>query len=470
MTNQAKRNWALIKLKLRKDRQFFFEFILQHYNKTNVIGQLHHEWFTLLSTERKLGIIAPRGHAKSTIINLADNLFDICNGHEPYIVIFSDTPEQATEHLGAIVEELEGNERIIEFYGKLYEARQIGDRTKEKWTQSTIVTKNGVKVEAKGWRSKTRGMRWKQYRPSKIVIDDIENDEDVASQLMRGKLKNTFEKKILNLGEPETRYRFVGTILHYDSLLQNEYNTPRDGWVWRFYKAYRDDNTPLWPEWWTTERLEAKKQEIGQIAFNQEFMNNPIDPSTQIFRPVEFYSDIDLSYLECYAYVDLAISEKETADYTAIVTIGRHKVTGKLYVIEPTRIRGSVVEQMDLVFSMHKKYNYKVIGIESVAYQKAFYQIITERSQQIGQYLPTREIEVDKDKVRRAIEVTPHVENGTILFNVSYQSFMAELIQFPKADHDDFVDAFVGAVKLALNSQAVGYTVKTRGSSIYTNI
>ncbi len=467
MTPKAQRNWALIKLRLRKDRQFFFEFLFAHYIKTDTVGELHKEWFQLLETEKKLGIIAPRGHAKSTIINIVDNLFDICNGYEPYIVIFSDTPEQATEHLGAIVEELEGNERLIEFYGHLYEARVVGDKKKEKWTQSAIVTKNEVKVEAKGWRSKTRGMRWKQYRPTKIVIDDIENDEDVMSTRMRMKLKNTFEKKILNLGEPETKYRFVGTILHFDSLLQNEYKKPRSTWTWRMYKAYKQDETPLWPEWWTLERLEAKRAEIGEIPFNQEFMNNPLDPSTQIFKPIEFYESIDLTMVDCYGYIDLAISEKETADYTSIVTIGRHRNTGKLYVIEPVRIRGSVTVQLELVFSMHKKYKYRTFGVESVAYQKAFAQILRERSNKSGEYIPVTEIEIDKDKVRRAIEVTPHVENGTIVFNAGYQEFMAELVQFPMAEHDDYVDAFVGAVKIALQSAVQSYSVKTLGTSIY---
>jgi len=467
MTKEATLNWIKIKKKLRKDRKFFFEFILGHYIKTDGINQLHSEWFDLLSTERKLGIIAPRGHAKSTIINIADNLFDICNGYEPYIVIFSDTPEQATEHLGAMVEELEGNERILEFYGELYTARQVGNKLKEKWTQSAIITNNGVKVEAKGWRSKTRGMRWKEYRPSKIVIDDIENDEDVMSTLMRTKLKATFEKKILNLGEPEAKYRFVGTILHFDSLLQNEFKAPREGWTWKMYKAYKDNSEPLWPEWWTRERLEARRREIGEIPFNQEFMNNPLDPSTQIFKPVEFYESVDLTMVECYGYIDLAISEKETADYTSIVTIGKHKVTGKLYVIEPVRMRGSISEQLQRVFDMNLKYHYKTFGVESVAYQKAFAQVLKEKSSEKKIYIPVIEVMIDKDKVRRAIEITPHVENGTVLFNASYQEFMAELVQFPKADHDDYVDAFVGAMKIALQSAIGSYSVSTMGNSIY---
>lgn len=471
--------FALIKKRLKTDRRFFFEFILEHYNKSHTgVGQLHQEWFNLLSSEQKLGIIAPRGHAKSTIINLCDNLFDICNNLEPYIVIFSDTPEQATEHLGAIVEELEGNDRIHEFYGHLYEGRNVGELKKEKWTQSVIITTNGVKVEAKGWRSKTRGMRWKENRPSKIVIDDVENDEDVNSTLMREKLRNIFERRILNLGEPETKYRFVGTILHYDSLLMNEYKNPRPGWKWKFYDALVNldgqqadldtmTGVPLWSEWWSLDRLKAKKEEIGSIPFNQEFRNNPLDSSSQILKPKEFYESVDLTMVDCYGYIDLAISEKETADYTAVVTVGRHRVTGKLYVIEPLQFRGSVTEQLAKVFELHKRYKYRSFGVESVAYQKAFAQLVKEYSNKMGEYIPVVEVEVDKDKVRRAIEITPYIENSTILFNASYQDFMAQIIQFPKADHDDMVDAFVGAVNQALRGISSGYTIRTSGSSIY---
>ena len=468
-----KEKLKLIQYLLENDRKFFFEYIFSHYIQTpnDEVGDLHNEWFELLETEKKLGIIAPRSHAKSTIINIADNLFDICNHGRtvnlPYIVIFSDTPEQAVDHLGAIVDELEGNERLLRHYGALYEPRLVGDKKKDKWTQSTIITANGVKVEAKGWRSKTRGMRWGAHRPSKIVIDDIENDEDVNSEKMREKLMNTFTKKILNLGAPETKYRFVGTILHFDSLLQREYNEPRDKWTWKFYKAIKDDGNPLWPEWWTMERLEDKKKEIGEIPFSQEFQNNPLDPSTQIFHPTEYYDQIDLTMVDCYGYIDLAISEKETADYTAVVTVGRHKDTGKIYVIDVDRMRGTIQEQLKLVFSKNKIYNYVKFGVESVAYQKAFHQILMEASSSSGVYIPAIEVEIDKDKVRRALEITPHVENGQILFNNSQQDFMAELVHFPKGAHDDMVDAFVGAVKLALKDSSSG-SVATVGSNLYS--
>lgn len=470
LINESQNDSKKIRWLLQNDREFFFEFILPHYIKTpqRPVGDFHSKLFHLLDTKRKLGVVAPREHAKSSIITLADNLFDICNGYEPYIVIFSDTPEQAIEHLGNIVEELEGNEMIHTWYGKLYEGRKIGDGTKEKWTQNTIITTNNVKVIARGWRFKARGMRKGAERPSKIVIDDFESDEDVNSEVMREKQRNVFAKKILNLGSQHTKYRMVGTILHYDSLLMNEFTNPRRGWHWEFFKAIGDDGTPLWPEWWSLERLEERKAEIGAIPFQQEFQQNPLDPSQQIIIPKEYYESFDQANCDYYGYIDLAISEKEHADYTAIVTLAKDRTTGKLYILDPIRGHWNVEEQLNKVFEQYAKYRYRSFGVEIVAYQAAFYQVLVSEGQKRGIYIPAVAVELDKDKVRRAIEITPHIDNGTVIFNNGYQDFMSEVIQFPKSAHDDFVDALVGAIKLAMQSSGTA-TVITGGGMNYSN-
>lgn len=145
------------------------------------------------------------------------------------------------------------------------------------------------------------------------------------------------------------------------------------------------------------------------------------------------------------------------------MTIGKHRTTGKLYVINPVRLRGDIYKQLDLVYMEYSKYPWRKFGVESVAYQKAFYQILKDESLKRGIYIPAVEVELDKDKVRRAIEITPYVDNGTVLFDNSKYEFISELIQFPKAAHDDFVDAFVGAVKIAIKS---GSSVAKTGSGI----
>ena len=103
-----------------------------------------------------------------------------------------------------------------------------------------------------------------------------------------------------------------------------------------------------------------------------------------------------------------------------------------------------------MVFEMQAKYNYRAFGVESVAYQKAFSQVLKNEMNTRKVNVPSIEIEIDKDKIRRVIEVLPYIEQGKVKFNNSYQDFMAELIQFPKSAHDDFVDAFSGALKIAL--------------------
>lgn len=396
-------------------------------------------------------IVAPREHAKSSWFSLIYPLYCILFKKKNFIVLISDTATQAQEQLGTIVEELETNELITEDFGHIAGYTPQEAAQKQKWTASDIVTTTGVKVVARGWKSKLRGIKKGATRPDLIVVDDIENDENVQSEEQRKKLQNVFYKSILNLGSKDTQIIMVGTILHFDSLLNNLILTPPPHWKTRFYKAI-EDNEPIWPEWWTLQRLEEKKAEIGSIPFEQEFMNNPLDPSVQIIKPQEYYEHYDPTMHTHYGFIDLAISEKETADYTAIVTIAKEIQTGKLKIIDPVRIRGDITAQLDLVFLQHNKYNYVKFGVESVAYQKAFHQILMKESQRRGIYIPAIEVEVDKDKVRRAIEVTPHIENGTVQFNKSHQDFLAEIVQFPKGAHDDFVDALVGAIKMAVVS------------------
>lgn len=426
----------------------------------------HKEWYSLANTYNRIALAAPRGHAKSTCFSLVYPLWCLLTKRKRFILMVSDTASQATSLLGSIIEELETNDRIIADFGKI--AGYVPDRAEDKmkWTAKDIVTTTGIKVMAAGWKAKLRGLKHGAYRPDLILLDDVENDESVDSDVQRAKVKNVFYKSILNLGDENTQIIEVGTILHTDALLTTLIEVPPSGWVSRIYRAVKENGQPLWPSYWSTERLEQKKAEIGSIVFEQEYMNNPIDAETQIIKPVAFYEQLDLSSCDFYAYVDLAISEKETADYTAIVTIAKLRSTNKLYVIEPTRIRGGILQQLDLLFSLYAKYKYKKIGSESVAYQKAFYQLALDESRRRNIFLPIVEVTVDKDKIRRTLEVTPLIENGTILFNNGHQDFMAELLHFPRSKHDDFVDSFVGGVKLATQS-STSNAVSTGGGIIY---
>jgi predicted phage terminase large subunit-like protein len=380
----------------------------------------------------------------------------------------SDTAKQSEELLGAIIEELETNERIIRDFGRIAGYVPPRAEEKKKWTASEIRTLTDVKVIARGTNTRLRGIKYKQYRPDLIVLDDIENDENVQSSEQREKLRNLFTKSILNLGSHETQILMVGTILHFDSLLMNIIENPPEGWFVKLYRAI-ESNEPLWPEWWTLDLLEKKKEDIGSIAFEQEFMNNPLDPSQQVLFTEEFYEGIDLNFCDCYAYLDLSSREKEQNDFCAIVTIARERKTGELYTVDPQRMKGKMKDVLAWFFNYYKKYKHKQIGIESNNFQQWFFQRVREIGNEQGIYPPVIDIEQIKDKVTRARDISVYTENGTVKFHKNYQAFNAEIAQFPRGAHDDWVDSLVEGVRLAIGV-GTGGDIEAGDSSKRTGI
>src|SRR3990172_4982837 len=275
MTNLKISETLLNSLEARKqlaneDILFFAKYYLAKHVRTN-IPQLHKEWYSFLKNEG-IVIAAPRSHAKTTVFSLVYPLYCILFQKKKYLVLISDTYQQAEEYLGSIIQELEENRRIIEDFGKIAGYLPPSLEEKKKWTVKEIVTLTGIKVIARGWKSKLRGLKYAGYRPDLIILDDIENDENVQSEDQRKKVRNVFYKSILNLGDTKTQIIVVGTILHYDSLLSNLIIKSPPSWKSKLYRAIVNDR-PIYPERWSLELLEKRRGEIGTIAFEQEFQN-----------------------------------------------------------------------------------------------------------------------------------------------------------------------------------------------------
>ncbi|MDA2916457.1 phage terminase large subunit [Nitrospinae bacterium AH_259_B05_G02_I21] len=386
---------------------------------------------------------APREHAKSTLCTLSLPLHRACNGLAHFIVILSDTDTQARFFLWAIREELETNERLAEDYGDL-----VGGR---KWTETEIILANNVKILARGAGAGMRGLRHGPHRPDLIVADDLENDENIASPLQRVKMARWFDRTLLNCLAPGGTMLVVGTVLHHDSLLSQLLKRGGD-FKGKKYAAIQPDGTPLWPERWPIKRLEAKKRQIGIAAFDQEFQNEPIDSEARIFREetFAFYTTDDIvgKQLTPFAYIDLAISLRDTADYTAIVTIGVDE-KGTIYVLDYTRRRMPIRAQVVAVFRAFDRWQHSKIGVEDVAYQRAFKQLLDEESAKTNRWIPTVGVRPDVDKVRRISTLSPLIERGDLLFRQEQTELIDELKYFPKASHDDLADALHGAVQIA---------------------
>lgn len=160
-------------------------------------------------------VAAPRGHAKSTSLTFKGSIHAIVYEYKHYPIIISDSSEQAEGFLDNIRVEFEENEDLKEDFGSL-----VG----KVWRSNVLITSTNIKVEAIGSGKKIRGRKHRNWRPDLLVLDDIENDENVRTPEQRKKLESWFLKAVSKAGDDYTDIIYIGTLLHYDSLLAKTLN------------------------------------------------------------------------------------------------------------------------------------------------------------------------------------------------------------------------------------------------------
>lgn len=403
------------------------------------VPDCHLDLIRELTSRKDSAIIFPRGHAKSTWEKI-DCIHDVVYGLEPVIMYVGNTITDAQFHFEAIKGELEGNALLRELYGSLVPPNW---QDSPKWTNKHFEASNGVNVVARG-AGKGRGVNIKNQRPTKIVIDDAEDDDMVRSPERREKFHTWLNNVIIpSLDSDRGFVKMIGTVLHDDCELLKFYAS--NGGIFR--KAIEDGK----PIWWSMEKLDSLKRRIGSVSFAQEFMNEPTNEESAIVKLswMVFYEEGQApANLTKYAFADLAISAGTTADYFVILVVGVDD-RGGIWVVDMIRERGVTFSgQVEAVIQCQLKHRTTRFGIESVAYQRALEQEVKRRSNELGIYVPAVPIIPDVDKGRRLLRITPQIENGTIHFLRSHQVLTEELTRWPHTKFDDALDCLCGAMQM----------------------
>ena len=448
---------------------------------------------------------APRGHAKSTNFTFKDDLHAILYGYKHYIIILSDSSEQAEGFLEDIKTELEENANIIMDFGSLK-----GDKA---WRSGVILTSTNIKVEAIGSGKKVRGRRHRNWRPDLIVLDDIENDENVNTPEQRRKLKSWFEKAVSKAGDTYTDIMYIGTILHYDSLLNNVLQNPR--YKAKKYRAVISEavNTKLWDEWesiytnlfdedheaharkfyeeheadmllgtevlWEEklsyyDLMEVKISE-GEASFNSELQNDPIDPDNATFNPEWFdYYEPELMDFTSPEFIfvganDPSLGKNKKSDTSSIINLAVSLKSGYMYVVDASVEKRKPDVIIEDVFEMNRrlkrdcKKGFFKFGVETVQFQYYFKEVMAKKSAEEGEYLPIEEIQSSVNKVLRIESLQPLIKNKYIKFNREHKALL-KLQEFPMGKNDDAPDGLQMAVQTAQNVK--GAAIKTSYKSI----
>jgi predicted phage terminase large subunit-like protein len=149
--------------------------------------------------------------------------------------------------------------------------------------------------------------------------------------------------------------------------------------------------------------------------------------------------------------VDPAISKADSADYTATVVLSATPgKNGPIFVREVKRGHWSLRDTVNECFQTYDRLKQRKTIVEINAYQKALAdELVAEQELRRGRIGVTA-VTDDKDKLRRAHSITPMCQDGRVRFNLNdpmQQRLLDEMLLFPTGDHDDMVDAFIGALQ-----------------------
>lgn len=413
--------------------------------------QIFQEKTDSLLTEKEISrlvFIAPRGFAKSTLCSVFLPLFLALYKKKTDIFIVSSTISLSKELLRKIRIELEENEKILS---------DFGDMKSDKWTEEMLVLKNNVVIRAKG-----RGFQIRGFRPDMIVCDDLEDEEVIYSKEQRDKLEEWFFRTLLPALKPDQALIYVGTNLHQFSLIGKLFK--KEEFVGKKWAALTDGKS-IWEDMWTTERLLAMKKEIGIYAFESEYQNNPISREEQPIKQ-HYLENVVIKGkrdVRCMA-IDPAASVKEKSDYRAFVIMDRTEDGFKEVYSE--RGKWGLEEQIERVIGLYETYKPDRVVIESVAFQKVYKDVLTEKARARKIYIPVSEAELGvsttgdkrpRDKFTRLISVSHLFEQR--LVEIVNPEMKDELLSFPTGEHDDMVDACVYALYWLMNYRKGGFMV-----------
>ncbi len=436
-----------------KSHWYFFHFYFAHYVKYP-IAPFHEDIFNILDDEKiKLAVIvAFRGSAKSTLITTSYVLWSILGVQQKkFIVICGQTDQKARQYLMNIKNELLNNELLKRDLGPFEEEKNsLGNAT------ALIIKRINVKIMISSIEQSIRGMRHGEYRPDLIILDDVEDINSVKTREGRNKTFNWLTGEVIPAGSENTRVIAIGNLLHEDSLLKRLQKKIESGEMKRLNGIYREypiidsQGNPLWlGKYPTQEHIEIEREKtMNDIAWSREYLLKIISTDEQVVHPewIQFYKELPHGGLRNISIgIDLAVSEKETADYTAMVTgyVYGYGKNLKIY-IQPNPINERLtfpvqVEYIKSLVSIQKQKCFRVkLYIEDVGYQKALVQVLEGRQYDV-EGVPTGR----SDKTTRLRLTTSFIKDGRILFpEKGCEELIEQIIGFGKESHDDLVDAF----------------------------
>jgi len=412
--------------------------------------EFHSELFEITedSDEFLSVIVAFRGSAKSTIMSLSNPIWSMIGAPgKKHIVLISRTKELASKILQNIRRELESNTLLIQDFGPF-------TTVLDTWNSKEIyIKKYETVITSLSITSNKRGLREGSNRPDLIICDDIQDVDSTRTKEGRDKVYEWYVNEIVPLGDLNTKIIIIGNLLHEDSLvsrLKEDIFTGKKSGVYREFPLMNEVGVSLWPSKYSLVEIDKLKKKIGDDrAFEVEYMLRILPRNGQvIYRDwITYYTDLPLARPDrIFSGVDLAVSQKTSSDYTAIVTVyvyGEYD-NWKAFVLPNSLNRKLLFPEVKTAIigtALSHSFCDHIVAIESNGYQGIMVQELESKGITCKSYNST------SDKFVRLHNTSASIKNGLLLFpKKGAEDLISQIVGLGVEKHDDLADAFSLAV------------------------
>jgi phage terminase large subunit-like protein len=412
---------------------------------------------------KQANIIAPRGHAKSSIVGGVYPLFHIMNHvGAKLIVLVSRTQDHAIKLLGTIKDTIEYSESFRQIYG------YWGQHSARQWAKSEIELKDGSMIICKGTGQQLRGIKVGSQRPTLIIVDDPEDENNTkTAEAMEANLRWLLQSAVPSLDPQKGKICVIGTPQHQRCMV--EVLKDMKGWTNMHFSPDLDNNVALWEEWQPIKKLIQKKEELDSIGrasvFFREYMCQIVGDEDQLFRQDYIqYHNYDLKidsgnnhYLvdgdkeipvNVFMGVDPASSVRKTADYSVIMPVAVDENNNR-YILQYYRQRATPMQLAESIIEYFKLLKPVKVRVESVGYQEMLREYLRQRCDEEKIFISGLEIKESPrtSKSSRLETMQPYFAQKKIFIKKDMPEIQDELLLYPRGKHDDLLDGLFYAMK-----------------------
>ena len=411
------------------------------------------EWLKMTRAERaaksqddgnvKKLIMLPRGTFKSTVATISLPVWLAWHDPNLRIMIDNESYKNSKKFLSEIKVHLKNNELLKQLVidDKSEYLLEPDYKIPGGYTEDSVIFKKRTipakepSIFCSGVDTAATGMH-----PDVIIMDDLVSERNVTTEDQINKVKQHY-RFAYSLLEPGGLLIIIGTRYHLNDMYSDI--MADDTFNIMYKPAVLDDGSYFFPTRLGANRLEELKKSQGIYIYNSQYMLNPISDENAVFKPdwIKYYEEKDVpKHNYTFITVDLAISQKQTADYT-VICVSSVDSESNIYIREYIRGRFTPPETIDHIFRMTDKYKPLKVGIEAVAFQRSMIYFVRDEMRRRGNFIPLIELKADTDKIRRAIGLQPWVQNGAFFIKEDMDDLYKEMMEFPLGKHDDLVDA-----------------------------